>query len=62
MVALNFLTVVDLWSRDISANGAFILGVVDEKIGPHFGTSYSAPIWASIITLVRVSGLRILPS
>lgn len=46
------LDTTDHCIRDVSANGAFVLGVVDENVGPHFGTSFSTPIWASVVTLV----------
>lgn len=52
MHRLRALDRSDFPHRDVSANGAFILGVVDKTIGPHFGTSYSAPIWASVVALV----------
>ena len=39
---------------DVSANGAHISSVFSGVAQPIYGTSYSSPIWASVITLVRL--------
>ena len=39
---------------DVSANSARISLAVDGAVGLGYGTSYSSPIWASVIALVRL--------
>jgi hypothetical protein len=39
---------------DVSANSARISLVVNGAVDSGYGTSYSSPIWASVITLVRL--------
>ena len=38
---------------DVSANGANLLFYEDGVLQPNWGTSLSAPIWASVLTLVN---------
>jgi tripeptidyl-peptidase-1 len=38
---------------DVSANGAELLAFVGGSLGHWFGTSLSAPIWGSVITLIN---------
>lgn len=43
---------------DVSANGANYQFYLDGILGPEWGTSLSAPIWASVITLINEKRLE----
>ena len=38
---------------DVSANGANLMGYLNGTLTPYYGTSLSAPLFASVLTLVR---------